>query len=108
MTRIIALTALATLGLSDAPVHEPVHGPGALSSRLATVRNIAKSARPTGPLPAVSANMTRSGKRLPAAGCTQVTVVPAGCRARVDHHHQQGLRRTRHRHFAGTHTCRRA
>jgi len=25
MTRIIALTALAVLGLSDAPVHEPVH-----------------------------------------------------------------------------------
>src|SRR5213079_1739657 len=33
MTRIIALTALTTLGLSDAPVHEPVHGPGALSHR---------------------------------------------------------------------------
>jgi hypothetical protein len=25
MTRIIALTALVTLGLSGAPVHEPVH-----------------------------------------------------------------------------------
>jgi hypothetical protein len=29
MTRIIALTALTTLGLSGAPVHEPVHGRGA-------------------------------------------------------------------------------
>jgi hypothetical protein len=26
MAQAIALTALATLGLSDAPVHEPVHG----------------------------------------------------------------------------------
>jgi hypothetical protein len=26
MTRVIALMALAALGLSEAPVHEPVHG----------------------------------------------------------------------------------
>src|SRR6266496_1897613 len=41
MTRIIALTALAALGLSGAPVHEPVHGRGARSSCPATVRNSA-------------------------------------------------------------------
>jgi hypothetical protein len=29
MAQIIALTALTTLGLSGAPVHEPVHGRGA-------------------------------------------------------------------------------
>lgn len=29
VTGIIALTALAALGLSNAPVHEPVHGRGA-------------------------------------------------------------------------------
>jgi len=29
MTRIIARTALTTLGVSDAPVHEPVHDRGA-------------------------------------------------------------------------------
>jgi len=29
MTRIITLTALTALELSDAPVHEPVHGRGA-------------------------------------------------------------------------------
>src|SRR5271155_1473975 len=29
ITRIIALTALTTLGLSGTPVHEPVHGRGA-------------------------------------------------------------------------------
>ena len=28
MTRVIALTALTALGLSDAPVHEPVHTQG--------------------------------------------------------------------------------
>ncbi len=34
MTRIIALTALTTLGLSDAPVHEPVHAGGPTSTGL--------------------------------------------------------------------------
>jgi len=29
MTRVIALMALAALGLSEAPVHEPVHGQSA-------------------------------------------------------------------------------
>ena len=39
--------ALAALGLSGAPVHEPVRGESAHpSSRPATVRNIARSARP--------------------------------------------------------------
>jgi len=28
MTRVIALMALTALGLSEAPVHEPVHGEG--------------------------------------------------------------------------------
>jgi len=62
--------------------------------------------QPAHPDPAVSANMERSGKRLPPAGGTQVTVVPTGCRARIQHLHQQGLRGTRH--FVGTRTCRRA
>ena len=47
MTRIIALTAVTALGLSGAPVHEPVHGRAPMSSRPVTVRNIVKSAQPT-------------------------------------------------------------
>jgi len=43
MTRIIALMALTTLGLSGAPVHEPVHARGPTSPHPATVRNTAKS-----------------------------------------------------------------
>ena len=41
MARVIALTALAALGLSDAPVHEPVHVRGAYALHPVTVRNIA-------------------------------------------------------------------
>ena len=47
MTRVIALMALTALGLSGAPVHEPVHSRGPMSIRSATVRNIAESAPPT-------------------------------------------------------------
>jgi hypothetical protein len=43
-TRIIALTALTTLGLSGAPVHEPVHAEALLSGHPVTVRNTAESA----------------------------------------------------------------
>ena len=45
MTRIIATMALAALGLSGAPVHEPVHGRGVYVRSSVTVRNIAKSVR---------------------------------------------------------------
>jgi len=41
MTRIIALTAVTALGLSGAPVHEPVHAEAPMSSRPVTVRNTA-------------------------------------------------------------------
>ena len=41
-TRIIALTAFTALGLSEAPVHEPVHGRGTYSSHPVTVRNFAE------------------------------------------------------------------
>jgi len=34
MTRVIALMALAALGLTEAPVHEPVHSRGAHPSPL--------------------------------------------------------------------------
>jgi hypothetical protein len=47
MPRIIALMALTALELSDAPVHEPVHGHGAISAHPVTVRNIVKSVGPT-------------------------------------------------------------
>src|SRR5690349_5574316 len=40
MTRVIALMALAALGLSGSSVHDPVHGHGAQSPSLVTVRNI--------------------------------------------------------------------
>ena len=36
MTQIIALTALPALGLSEAPVNEPVHGRGACGFILLT------------------------------------------------------------------------
>jgi len=38
MTRIIALAALTTLGLSGAPLHEPVHARGPTSAHPVTVR----------------------------------------------------------------------
>jgi len=47
MPRIIALMALTALELSDAPVHEPAHGHGAISAHPVTVRNIVKSVGPT-------------------------------------------------------------
>ena len=46
MIRVIALTALAALGLSGAPVHEPVHGRSVRSLCSATERNMANNARP--------------------------------------------------------------
>jgi hypothetical protein len=39
MTQIIALTALAALGLSDAPVHEPVHAGPRQSLMIVTQRS---------------------------------------------------------------------
>jgi hypothetical protein len=39
MTRIIALTALTTLGLSGAPVHEPVHAGDRQRSMIVTTRS---------------------------------------------------------------------
>jgi hypothetical protein len=39
MTRIIALMALTTLGLSGAPVHESVHAEALLSAHPVTVSN---------------------------------------------------------------------
>ncbi len=38
MTRVIALMALAALGLSEAPVHEPVHGSRQATSVVVTQR----------------------------------------------------------------------
>ena len=43
MAPVIALTALITLGLSDPPVHEPVHGRGAQFSSPCQCANIVKS-----------------------------------------------------------------
>ncbi len=40
MTRVITLMALAAPGLSEAPVHEPVHARGPAPSHSATVRNV--------------------------------------------------------------------
>ena len=39
MTRIIALMALAALGLSEASVHEPVHGRRQATSMVVTQRS---------------------------------------------------------------------
>ena len=40
MTRRIALTALTALGLSEAPLHEPVHGRRQTLSVVATQRSV--------------------------------------------------------------------
>jgi hypothetical protein len=45
--RVIALMALAALGLSGEPVHEPVHARGPAPSHPATVRNVALGAAST-------------------------------------------------------------
>jgi len=46
MPRITALIALAALGLSGAPVHEPVHAEALLSAHPVTVRNAVAGALP--------------------------------------------------------------
>jgi hypothetical protein len=44
LARITARIALAALGLSGDPVHEPVHGRGPASRHLGTVRNLSPGA----------------------------------------------------------------
>jgi len=54
IARIIALTALTTLGLPGAQVHEPVHARRPHVTYPATVRNTAKSAQRTSAWPALA------------------------------------------------------
>ena len=64
-SRVIAQTALTALGLSGVPVHEPVHGCGARSCRLATVRIIVGGTRPVSALASSAVTEPKVDRPLP-------------------------------------------